>query len=72
MEGSPSPRRRFQFRLRMLFIAMTILAVQCAVCLPMLKEWKAQEPRRASYRQQLQLMLQSQGAKPRIVPSERP
>jgi hypothetical protein len=36
-------RRWFQFRLRTLFVAMTILAVQCAVCFPALKEWQEQQ-----------------------------
>jgi hypothetical protein len=36
-------RRRFQFRLRSLFVVMTILAVQCAVCFPAVKEWEKQE-----------------------------
>jgi hypothetical protein len=37
-------RRRFQFRLRTLFLAATIVAVQCAVCLSMLKEWQELPP----------------------------
>lgn len=36
-------RRRFQFRLRTLFLVMTTVAVQCAVCLPGVKEWEKQE-----------------------------
>jgi hypothetical protein len=43
---APSPRRRFQFRLRTLFVGLTIVAIQCAVCLPALKEWRAQEVER--------------------------
>ena len=42
MADQPSPHRRFQFRLRTLFVVAAIVAVQCAVCLPMLKEWQAQ------------------------------
>ena len=49
METEPSkaepPKRKrhwFQFSLRTLFVAMTILALQCAVCFPALKEWQAQ------------------------------
>lgn len=34
MDGMP------RFRLRTLFLIMTIVAVQCAVCLPALKEWQ--------------------------------
>jgi hypothetical protein len=40
MADQPSPRRRFQFRLRTLLLWATIFAVQCAVCLPGLKEWQ--------------------------------
>jgi hypothetical protein len=35
-----SPRRRFQFRLRTVFVVVTIVAVQCAACVPTLKEWQ--------------------------------
>ncbi len=31
---------RFQFRLRTLMLIVAIVAVQCAVCLPALKEWQ--------------------------------
>jgi hypothetical protein len=38
---SPQHKRgRFQFSLRTLFVVATIIAVQCAVCLPMLREWQ--------------------------------
>jgi hypothetical protein len=40
MADQPSPRRRFQFRLRTLFVVLTIVAVQCAVCLPGLRQWQ--------------------------------
>jgi hypothetical protein len=40
MVAQPSPRRRFQFSLWTLFVAVAIVAVQCAVCLPILKEWQ--------------------------------
>jgi hypothetical protein len=40
----PAPPKRkhhwFQFSLRSLFVAMTILAVQCAVCFPMLRAYE--------------------------------
>ena len=39
MPDQPPPRRRFQFRLRTLMLAVTIAAVICAVCLPMIREW---------------------------------
>jgi hypothetical protein len=44
LKAEPPKRKRrwFQFSLRTLFLAMTILAVQCAVCFPALKEWQAQ------------------------------
>ena len=42
-------RRRFQFRLRTLIVVMAIVAVQCAVCLPMLREWKERD----EYRREL-------------------
>jgi hypothetical protein len=61
MADQPVPRRRFQFRLRTLFVIATIVAVQCAVCLPMLKEWEA---RREYYREQLQLMIRAHSGKP--------
>jgi hypothetical protein len=35
-------RRRFQFRLRTLSVIVAIVAVQCAVCLLMLREWQRQ------------------------------
>jgi hypothetical protein len=39
---APKRRRRWlQFSLRTLLIVTTIVAVQCAVCLSMLREWKA-------------------------------
>jgi hypothetical protein len=41
MAAQPSPRR-YQFRLGTWFVASTILAVQCAVCFPALKEWQRQ------------------------------
>ena len=34
------PRRRFQFRLRTLLLLVSIVAVQCAVYLPALREWQ--------------------------------
>jgi len=37
------PKRRFQFRLRTWFLVTAILAVQCAVCFPALKEWREQQ-----------------------------
>jgi hypothetical protein len=43
MAAQPTPRRRFQFRLRTLMLLAAILAVQCAVCLPALREWQAQK-----------------------------
>jgi hypothetical protein len=33
--------RWFQYRLRSLLIVMTIVAVQCAVCFPMLRAWES-------------------------------
>jgi hypothetical protein len=43
MEAEPPKckRRWFQFRLRTLLAVVAIVAVQCAVCLPMLREWRA-------------------------------
>jgi len=43
MADQPSSRRRFQFRLRTLILFTAIVAVQCAVCLPALKEWQAKK-----------------------------
>jgi Tfp pilus assembly major pilin PilA len=39
-------RRWFQFSLRTLMIVVAIVAVQCAVCLPMLKKWQTQQKMR--------------------------
>jgi hypothetical protein len=39
-------RRWFQFSLRTLFVIVTILAVDCSVCLPILRDWQAQERQR--------------------------
>jgi hypothetical protein len=33
-------RRWYQFSLRTLLVVVTIATVQCAVCLPMLREWQ--------------------------------
>jgi hypothetical protein len=42
MDAEPKRKRRcFQFRLRTLFLIVAIAAVQCGVCLPMLREWQA-------------------------------
>jgi hypothetical protein len=40
MVGMKLPR--FQFRLRTLLLLVTIVAAQCFVCLPMLREWRKQ------------------------------
>jgi hypothetical protein len=40
MPDQPSRHRRFQFRLWTLFVVTTIAAVQCAVCLPPLRDWQ--------------------------------
>jgi hypothetical protein len=59
MPDQPSPRRRFQFRLRTLLIVVTIFSVQCGVCLPMLRDWQQQErirqdrDRQDNYRQDI-------------------
>jgi hypothetical protein len=40
---SPKRKRRwFQFNLRALFVVVAIVAVQCAVCLPIVREWREQ------------------------------
>lgn len=36
-------RRRFQFHVRTLFVVATVVAVQCATCLPMLREWQERQ-----------------------------
>jgi hypothetical protein len=42
MTEPPKHKRRwFQFSLRALLVAATIVAVQCAVCFPMLREWES-------------------------------
>jgi hypothetical protein len=40
-------RRWFQFSLRTLLVVVTIIAVQCAVCLPLLREWQQRRQRDA-------------------------
>jgi hypothetical protein len=42
IKAEPAKRKRrwFQFRLRTWFVVMTILAVQCAVCLPPFRNWQ--------------------------------
>ncbi|HEY2147010.1 MAG TPA: hypothetical protein VGH32_03680 [Pirellulales bacterium] len=37
---------RFQFRLRTLLLIVIIVAVQCAVCFPALRDWQEQKRRR--------------------------
>jgi hypothetical protein len=40
--NAQTPKLRwFQFRLRTIFTVVTIVGVQCAVCFPMLREWKS-------------------------------
>jgi hypothetical protein len=48
-KADPSKRKRrwFQFNLWMLFVVTTIVAVQCAVCLPTLSDWQG----RSEYRE---------------------
>jgi hypothetical protein len=46
MADQPSPQRRFQFRLRTLFVVVTIVAAQCRVCISMYREWQSQEQER--------------------------
>ena len=56
-------KRRFQFRLRTLLVVMAIVAVQCAVCLPMLRELKEREEyRRALVRRTIHFMSASPAA----------
>ena len=35
-------RRWFQFSLRSLLVIVAVVAVQCGICLPMLREWQRQ------------------------------
>jgi hypothetical protein len=42
-QGIATMKPGFRFSLRMLFAVVTIVAVQCGVCLPMLREWQEQE-----------------------------
>jgi hypothetical protein len=42
---------KLRFRLRTLFVFMTILAVQSAVCLPMLREWQKNQEIEEIWRQ---------------------
>ena len=69
--GPPKRKRRwFQFSLRTLMVVMAIVAVQCAVCLPMLREWKERdEYRRELVRRTIHFM--SAGPAHRGLPSKR-
>jgi hypothetical protein len=53
MEAEPPKRKRrwFQFSLRTLFVVVATLAVECAVCLPMLREWQKSQQREFAKRQ---------------------
>jgi hypothetical protein len=57
-----SPRRRFQFRLRTVFLIVAIVAIECAVCLPMLREWKERDEYR---REQVRRTIHFMSASPR-------
>jgi hypothetical protein len=47
-------RRWFQFSLRTLVIGVTIVAVQCAVCVPMVEEWQESQQREFAKRQTIE------------------
>jgi hypothetical protein len=73
MPDQPSPRRRFQFRLRTLLLAVAIVAVQCSVCLPMLREWRSQrETQCAELRRRImrECKLVCRGKEYRVMASE--
>jgi hypothetical protein len=49
-EAEPKGKRRwFQFSLRTLMLAIAIVAVQCAACLPMVREWQRQRDEQRSW-----------------------
>src|SRR5665213_3508425 len=52
------PHFRFQFRLRTLLVVVTIVAVQCAVCLPMLREWQESQTPQAQSRRAVQQAIE--------------
>jgi Tfp pilus assembly protein PilP len=52
-------RRWFQFRLQTVFAAMTIAAVQCAVCLPALRDWNNQREEEVKNTNSQSIKLQS-------------
>jgi hypothetical protein len=54
-KADPPNLRRLQFSLRTLFAIVTILAADCAVCLPILRDGQAQERHRELRRRVPQL-----------------
>jgi hypothetical protein len=54
----PKRQRRWcQFSLRTLFVILTIVAVQSAVCLPMLREWQSRRERTHSLVERLKAVV---------------
>ena len=49
-------RRWFQFSLRTLMLAVTIIAVQCGVCVPMLREWQQTRQEEANFDELVKLI----------------
>jgi hypothetical protein len=46
MDDEPKRKHHpFQFRLRTLLLIVTIVAAQCAICLPPLRKWQAERER---------------------------
>jgi Tfp pilus assembly protein FimT len=56
-------RRWFQYSLRSLLIVVAIAAVQCAVCLPLLREWQQRRQQQADSEELIKLITDT------VVPS---
>jgi Tfp pilus assembly protein FimT len=49
-------RRWFQFSLWTLTIAVAIVSVGCAICLPMLREWQQRQQEQADFEELIKLI----------------
>jgi hypothetical protein len=54
--------RPFQFRLRTFILIVAIAAVQCAVCLPMLREWQSRRELERKLQEVMKLMRRDIGS----------
>jgi hypothetical protein len=58
IKADPPKRKRrwFQFSLRTVIVVVTIVSVQCAVCLPMLREWQQRRQQEAEIDELIKLV----------------